>query len=201
MVRLEIKNKLDSKSYFITYSRGTASSCDAWVYNFSKIELSKNVNFTIEHYNEQRLLIISGKQLEPKRDSTKGNWTRDWMNQLAKNKLFTENLNEYRVSIYRPFTKLHQYFDDDLNQERYLMPKLFPNNLTNNIVICVSGVGVTKDFSTIITNILPDLELIGKANVFPSIITKKIKTFKKPCLIPKTLIQIISVVMVFQILF
>jgi len=34
-------------------------------------------------------------------------------------------------------------------------------------VICVSGVGVTKEFSTIITDIVPDLELIGKSQCFP----------------------------------
>lgn len=34
-------------------------------------------------------------------------------------------------------------------------------------MICVSGIGVTKDFSCIITDILPDLELIGKSQCFP----------------------------------
>ena len=37
----------------------------------------------------------------------------------------------------------------------------------NNIVICVSGVGVTKDFTCLITNQLPDLEMIGKSQCFP----------------------------------
>ena len=35
------------------------------------------------------------------------------------------------------------------------------------MVICVSGVGVTKDFSCIITDQIPDLELIGKSQCFP----------------------------------
>lgn len=39
--------------------------------------------------------------------------------------------------------------------------------MRKNLLICVSGVGVTKDFSTIITNIVPDLELIGKSQCFP----------------------------------
>ena len=34
-------------------------------------------------------------------------------------------------------------------------------------MICVSGVGVTKEFSAIITDIIPDLELIGKSQCFP----------------------------------
>ncbi len=35
------------------------------------------------------------------------------------------------------------------------------------MVICVSGVGVTKDFSCILTDQIPDLELIGKSQCFP----------------------------------
>ena len=34
-------------------------------------------------------------------------------------------------------------------------------------MICVSGIGVTKDFTCIITDQLPDLELIGKSQCFP----------------------------------
>ncbi|MCC6600946.1 MAG: hypothetical protein IT223_09770, partial [Crocinitomicaceae bacterium] len=54
-----------------------------------------------------------------------------------------------------------------LNNCVYQIPKLFPTPNLNNIVICVSGVGVTKDFSTIISDTLPDLELIGKSQCFP----------------------------------
>jgi predicted helicase len=34
-------------------------------------------------------------------------------------------------------------------------------------VICISGVGVTKEFSCIIVDTIPDLELIGKSQCFP----------------------------------
>lgn len=34
-------------------------------------------------------------------------------------------------------------------------------------MICVSGTGVTKDFSCIMTDSLPDLELVGKSQCFP----------------------------------
>ncbi|MGY8989117.1 MAG: type ISP restriction/modification enzyme, partial [Flavobacteriales bacterium] len=43
----------------------------------------------------------------------------------------------------------------------------FPNSNSNNRVICVPGGGVTKDFSTLITNVIPDMEFIGKSNCFP----------------------------------
>ena len=47
------------------------------------------------------------------------------------------------------------------------MPQYFPTERYENLVICASGVGVTKDYSCIITNINPDHELIGKCQCFP----------------------------------
>ena len=161
----EKKFNKDTKSYFTTYSRGNASSADSWVFNFSKDNLKRNVNLTINHYNEQRLLIHSSIQSEPIRQSTKGNWTRDWLNQLRKNVIFKINDEEYIQSAYRPFNKLNFYFDDTLNQERYLLPKLFPSPQEKNTVICVSQ--RFKDGSVLITDFIPDLHFNGDTQAFP----------------------------------
>jgi len=157
-----------SNSFFIAQSLGTASNRDAWVYNFSEKELRKNIKKTIAHYNEQLALYLSGKINEPMYDSTKGNWTRDWLNQIKRKVKFSENKNEYRIALHRPYTKQNTYFDDDLNQERYQLPRLFPLNDSENILICVHGLGGKKDFSTIITNCIQDLNsLEAGAQCFP----------------------------------
>lgn len=163
----EKKFDLKTRTFFIIHSRGIASSADSWVYNFSKQELEKNVSLTIGHYNEQRDLITKGKQNEPERNSTKGNWTRDWLTQLKKNKVFKVEGTEFRIGTYRCFTKQQYYFADDLNQERYLMPKLFPTKDIKNLVICVAGVGGSKDFSVLITDVVPDLQVIFNGQCFP----------------------------------
>lgn len=49
----------------------------------------------------------------------------------------------------------------------YQLPKLFPNTEIENVLICVSDVGYAKGFSTIITDLLPDLEIVGKSQCFP----------------------------------
>jgi predicted helicase len=43
----------------------------------------------------------------------------------------------------------------------------------------MSGVGVTKDFSSLVTEIIPDLEIVGKSNIFPTYSTKKTTHIKK----------------------
>jgi predicted helicase len=47
------------------------------------------------------------------------------------------------------------------------MPKIFPNQNLENFAICVSGVGVTKDFNALIVNITPDIQLQANGQCFP----------------------------------
>ena len=47
------------------------------------------------------------------------------------------------------------------------MPKLFRTRTFRNLVICVSGVEASKDFSTLITDTLPDLQLQFNGQCFP----------------------------------
>lgn len=63
--------------------------------------------------------------------------------------------------------RVNSYFDDDLNQERYQLPRLFPTPNHRNLVICVSGVGASKDFSALITDLIPCLDMVEKSQCFP----------------------------------
>lgn len=51
--------------------------------------------------------------------------------------------------------------------DTFQLAKLFPDTTSKNFLICVSGIGVSKDFTCIISDTLPDLELIGKSQCFP----------------------------------
>ncbi len=157
-----------SESVFITYSLGTATNRDNWVYNFSKAKLAGNVKLTIGHYNHERLRILREKAINPVRDSKKGNWSRDWLNLLKRNKEITINSKEFRFSIHRPFTKINSYFDDDLNQERYQLPKLFPNADNENIAIIIPGIGERRGFASLMIKDIPDLNNFdGGTQCFP----------------------------------
>jgi predicted helicase len=163
----EKKFDVKSESFFIAQSLGTATNRDAWVYNFSIDTLKTSIQTTILHYNEERQAIANGARSEPKANSSLGTWTRDWMNQLKRNHEIKENSEEYRKTVYRPFVKIHSYFEDDLNQERYRLPQLFPARDSENLVICVTGVAASREFSALITDIIPNLDTIEKAQCFP----------------------------------
>ena len=55
----------------------------------------------------------------------------------------------------------------ELNNRVYQLPKIFPNNDTKNLVICVSGIGSLKDFMPFMTAFIPCLDIIEKSQCFP----------------------------------
>ena len=163
----EKKFDVKTKSFFLTYSLGTATNRDTWVYNFSKSTLQENIQKTIAYYNEQLDLLQKNEIKEVQKSSSRGNWTRDWDNQIKRRHNILENKEEYRITMHRPYSKLNSYFDDDLNQERYQLSSLFPTTKHDNFVICITGIGVSKDFSVLITNVIPDLQIQANGQCFP----------------------------------
>ncbi len=169
-------DKTNKETFFMsTYSNGVKTNRDAWVYNSSIDSLKKNMQGAIDFYNtqlEDYHSAISGTQPIPLKtfltyDAKKIAWTGAVENSLSKNIVLKYDLNCVYESIYRPYFKQKLYFSREWNERVYQFPKLFPTSKTKNLVICVSGVGVTKPFSCIISGMLPDLELIGKSQCFP----------------------------------
>jgi len=63
---------------------------------------------------------------------------------------FSEKLIRY--SHYRPFTKQFIYFHSQFNERVYRMPFFYPKTDSDNLIICVTGLGATKGFSALITD-------------------------------------------------
>jgi len=170
------KKNTDIKTVFTAnYSCGVKSNRDTWVYNFSRSELEKNITSMIDFYNENVSILENAKKLDTavkgdkfiRYNSSRISWNRGLKNDYEKLKKHDYKPETLRVAMYRPFVKQHYYFDRNFNDMVYQIPRLFPTPQSKNLVICCSGIGVTKEFSTIITDIIPDLELIGKSQCFP----------------------------------
>ena len=63
-----------------------------------------------------------------------------------------------------------------MNNCVYQIPKVFPTADSENLVISITGRGSTKGFSSLITNHLPDLEMISKGQCFPLYLYEPIQT-------------------------
>lgn len=163
-----------SESVFITYAIGLASNRDAWVYNFSKNEVIRNMSRMIDFYNIQTTLFRKKKEENIElsvenfidTDATKISWTVNLKKSLERyDKLFINDVSLY--SMYRPFCKQFIYFDEKCIERPGLSKRLFPYKEAKNMVICLSGVGASKDFSILITDMIPNLDSIEKSQCFP----------------------------------
>lgn len=168
------KFNLKAKSFFNLVSMGIATNRDAWDYNFSIRTLKSNMEATVKEYNNQVDLLKETRKANPNVkfedvvtfDETKISWSSS----------LTANLERYNKAVfephrilnayYRPFVKTNLYFGDKFIHRRGQFEDIFPSGI-ENLLICVPGIGVTKDFTAIISNIYSDMELIGKSQCFP----------------------------------
>ncbi len=150
------------------YSCGVKTQRDTWCYNFSKDELSDNMKRTIEHYNS----CLDG---EPIYDATKISWTRAMLNQHERQKHAAFLDVNLRQGSYRPFCKQFFYFDRFWNEMVYQIPRLFPTSAHKNRVICTSGLGGTKPHSCLMTDTIPDLNILDAGTqCFPLYVYTKV---------------------------
>lgn len=164
-----------SKSFFSNVAIGVGTNRDAWVYNYYTQKLTSNIINTIAFYNSQREYFHTIKQTEieepienvVKADDAQITWTRLLRRYATNNINIVFDNNDICEVSYRPFVKQHIYYGDGLIESPGQWELLNPYNNKTNRFICVSGIGVTKDFTCIITDNTPDLELIGKSQCFP----------------------------------
>jgi predicted helicase len=174
-LKSESETKLKNNSYFLFTSNGLSTSRDAWCYNFSENIVDRNINKSISFYNEQAIDFIEKKRLNPNLevdnfidlDSTKISWDRQQKKDVAKGKQYTYENQSIITGIYRPYYKQKVYFNRNFNNCVFQLPKLFPNKNLTNLVILTSGKGDSKDFSALISSLLPCYDTLGKTQVFP----------------------------------
>ena len=169
LIPLAPDTKFDHKarSFFSTYSTGAKTQRDSWAYNSSKSRVESTARESIDFYNQNLDKVSSGEAAKPQYGTTKLSWTTSVANDFYNGKRYSFTNGEIREAIYRPFFRQQLFWYKPLIERQYQITKLFPEKNSENLVICVSGVGVTKDFTCIITNSIPDLELIGKSQCFP----------------------------------
>ena len=91
----------------------------------------------------------------------------NWQSSFKKFELQIFEPETIKFVLYRPFTRNWHYGARNFNHSFYSMPRIFPDTLAKNRVICVTGRGANKDFCVLMTDTLPDLEMISKGQCFP----------------------------------
>lgn len=176
------KSNPDETTLFDLYSQGVLTARDTWAYSFSKDALTANMGRMIDFYNQQVKGFKKYQKDLPAVNATERmkrveefidtdpkmiSWTGNVKADVGRETAYEFEPTAIVKTIYRPYCKQFGYFNRKLNERVYQMPKIFPNPSVNNLVICALGRGASKDFSALITDTLPDYEMISKGQCFP----------------------------------
>ncbi|CAM3101396.1 Predicted helicase [Paracoccus aminovorans] len=162
----EIGNKKNktTERIFDSYSAGVKTNRDAWAYNSSRSRVRQSMTKTIAYYNDGiERGIGDSAQLD---DPTSMSWS--WVLRQKFEKSVRAEFNEEKLvrSLYRPFNIQWLFYDGLLNENRYLIPRLFPSGQEHNPTISMTGIGAAS-FSVIMTDMVPCLDLSAKSQCFP----------------------------------
>lgn len=168
-------NKANKQTLFnAVYARGIGSSRDSWAYNYSRQKMLESMKRSNEFYNEQRLKYQEYKRYNPNidvvsfidNDPLKISWSRAYRQDVEKNREHFYDVKYASIGLYRPFSKQNLYFDKTVLNDVGPVFNMFPTSIHQNLVICVKGIG-DKDFSCLIADCIPDLQVIFNGQCFP----------------------------------
>ena len=161
-----------SQSIFTAYLMGVGTSRDAWVYNYSKNELVKNIRSFIDFYNSEIKRLKEKQRIQPdinvtdevSKDPTKISWSSSLFPQAEKFLAIEFQGDKVFDSMYRPFQKQHLYYGEKVIHRRGQFEQLYPHKDVVTPAICMSS---SKGFTAVLTNIFPDLHFVGDSQCFP----------------------------------
>lgn len=160
------KKDKNAVTIFESYSRGAETGRDVWVYNSSQKKLIANIKNTIGVYNSEieRFKACNDEDINLNdficKDPTKISWTETLKNQFRSNQEINFDETALRTSLYRPYTKQQTYFGKNLTHRIGQLSNIFPLNNQSNKLIYISGSGNSgKDFSAVMTDMIPDLNM------------------------------------------
>jgi predicted helicase len=171
--RIEEAGGAEVKTIFKIYSRGAETTRDSWMYDFSEIRLATKAQQMIETYNAELLRWISADCPQNIdnfviNDENKIKWSSRLKECFARKIKADFQTSAIRNALYRPFTREFLYFDSIMTHRQGVFPSIFPTSVseTENIVIVLSDHGYRSPFSTLVTNIIPDLHLLASTDAF-----------------------------------
>lgn len=150
----------EDKSPFLSNGPGISTARDSWVSGFSKENTIKNTEYMVDNYNEA---VKNKRSNKPEIDNTKIKWTVNLNKKYSNRQKINVNRDNVTLQMYRPFTKKWLYYDEQVierpGQYRYKWGE-------NNLVLVTTGRGVRNNFSTLVSNEIPCMDLLEKTQGF-----------------------------------
>ena len=162
----------NADAVFATISNGVQTNRDAWVYNFSRGELSKNVERLSALYNQQ-VREWKDRGSDPKEldsfvdaDDMHIKWSSRLKERLLLGRTVSFTGQRVRSALYRPFCKQFMYFDDTLVHRPGQFPRILPGPDSGNLLIWLK-IGGDWPFFALTSNVITDQLPQGGSQCFP----------------------------------
>jgi len=146
---------------FSDVSIGVSTSRDAWVINYSRILLLKNINYMIDNFNH----CIKAMSIDY--SPNKISWSSGLLTRLKRQEEISFNSNRVYKLLYRPFTIQWFYADPKVNERLGKLSEMFPTPKAENLIIHVIGKGETVNFSTIMSKHSVNFHTMSTGQAFP----------------------------------
>nr|WP_308036141.1 type ISP restriction/modification enzyme [Bacillus paranthracis] len=152
----------DENSIFYERQLGVNTKRDKWVYSFSREKLTESVKKLINTYNSD---VEQTKRYSDRQEKLENitlnekeiSWSDELKRTLVKGELISFNPQNIVLGQYRPFTKKYLYLDRKLVARPGRFKELFSED---NQIILTPGKSSRRSFSTLITNSVPDLNIM-----------------------------------------
>lgn len=154
---------------FLDQYTGVYPARDTWVTGFSKGKVRENSHQMVKNYSSEleRLSKVENPQErieKVKKSESFIKWSRGLTEKFKKGheiKLDNSNIVQF---MHRPFTKKWLFYDKDIIE----MPSRYQHIYSDmGKVLYLQGQGSKKEFSCIVTNLIPNLQLIHNGKGFP----------------------------------
>lgn len=165
-----------SPSIFKLYTIGVSTNRDEWVFDFNRKRLQSKARFFVAEYNKQMervRKIRSARRIKREDLGDHLEYNIKWSSALS-DKLFRETRLVFDDSSvidlnYRPYVRKLYYSDkamsDRLTANHY---RIFGKGLTGeNLVICFTGLGSSRPFASLASNILFSKDFIENTQGVP----------------------------------
>lgn len=155
-------------SYFKDKAIGVSTNRDEWVYGFNKQNLIEKVHRMVSNYNSEvkrtkKAETAVEKMAMINMEPSYVKWSAGLKRKLESGREIVLDDNKIITGMYRPFNKKLLYYQEEIIERPGRFKDLFGND---NLVICVTGKGASREFSAIMVNCIPNLDLMEKGQGF-----------------------------------
>lgn len=144
------------ESVFGYNAMGIQTNRDSWLVGFSKHKTLNNASKLISHYNKEREQLRNNPNYSINRSDAYIKWTRKLERLVNNDKHIEFNNSKCIITLYRPYTKKYMYYEYSVVEE----PRLYYTKWgKSNVAIVTTGRGISRNFSTLVSNLIPNLHL------------------------------------------